>query len=314
LAAPLALLLFLSCSVILGRKLDAERRAVFTEKTQDRAQSASFRWNPDLFRILSFGHVPSAVDALLLRFITDNNMTKVDDSVDTEAYRVLDLATDLDPAFFALYNSGSNYLVVVRNDRKGAIALVEKGRDFLRNRLPAMGEEFRARHWARAWLIPFIRGYLYLFEYQNASKGAEAYAEAVEYPDVPPAVRKLAEHARTPDGQFNLGINSISILRNFVKEDEAALRSLDEKEKILITAREIYNWNLGFVDYRQREPLQTRWQRFRDENRIPERDRMGGRIFVRADGRIDTETPKASILGIDVANLIHAVEPEKGRK
>src|SRR3954462_9125494 len=58
------------------------------------------RWNPELFKTLSFGQTPAAVDWLWIKSLQDTSMTKVSKGMHPSLYFDLDLATDIDPAYF----------------------------------------------------------------------------------------------------------------------------------------------------------------------------------------------------------------------
>jgi hypothetical protein len=271
----------------------------------DRSEAASFRWHPTLYRILSFGHVPAAVDWLLLRFITDGNIAKIKDDESTEVYRILNLATELDPAFYSLYTAGSNFLAVVRNDKQGALRLLEKGQAFLEGPLKRYPESFRSRHWVNPWRIPFTLGYVYLFEFQDMARAAQAYGQLGNYPDAPEALRNMSQSVRTPEGQFNIAFNSLNVIRKWNEEDERYQADINHKQKLVLLGRDLYFFNQEFQKFlKKKPPSQSEFERFRALRSLPKADGMGGEIFLNSEGRIDTRTLKVPVFGMDIDALI----------
>lgn len=313
----LALTLFGSlvvAGVALNHQLGTMADRRFAKSNQDTEASVSFRWHPDLYRMLSFGQIPSSVDWLLIRFLTDTNLSKIDnktDKTETELSRVLNLATEIDPAFFSLYTAGSNFLAVARNDRFGALRLILKGDRFLRERYPNYPEKFRETHWGSPWRIRMILGYIYLVEFQDMKNASEVYRELGEMRDVPVFIKSLAASTQTVEGQFRVAINTLEVIRAWYREDPVMLEELTRKRGYLLLGRALYEWNRDFPKVtanRKGEPLAERFARFRIERKIPDRDAFGGKIFLTETGLIDTETKGATIFGIDIRQGIPSID------
>src|SRR3712207_4121741 len=56
-------------------------------------EERAFQANPDLFRVATFGQSPTAVDLLLLGFLSDERMTHVTEQKRASVYYLRDLAT-----------------------------------------------------------------------------------------------------------------------------------------------------------------------------------------------------------------------------
>ncbi len=297
---PLLLVCSLASSVWLNRELAAVSRQKLGDQARDALTSSSFRWNPELFRWLSFGHVPSSVDWLLIRFLTDQNILKTTDEVETEASRILHLATEIDPAFYSLYTAGANFLAVVRNDRKGALRLIEKGHRFLINEYPKYSTSFQEQYWPHPWRIGLIRGYMYLMEFQDVGKAVQAYADMGKYPDVPEALKIRAANMGNPAHQFTLGMNSLEMLTAWAENDPIARAELEKKRKILLLSKEIYFLNQEFAKFRPGGSRASRWRDFVIQKKVPTDDGFGGRFYVDERGRVTSTTPRVPVLGITV--------------
>lgn len=292
--------LVIGSALMLNRELTLSVRQQFGRVSRDSEEAVSFRWHPDLYRILSFGHVPASVDWLLIRFLTDGSISKTKDDNETEASRVLNLATEIDPAFFSLYTGGANFLAVARNDRIGARRLIERGAKFLYEKLPLYPQSFRDTEWGDAWRILMIQGYIYLLEFQDAESAAKAYGAMDRYPGLAPGLKGIAESIRTTEGQFRMALNSLGVIKGWYKEDPVMLQELDEKEKFLLLGQALFRWNRDFEKFPRikKETDSERFGRFRPTQKIPERDSFGGKVFLRENGKIDSDTPRDSVFGI----------------
>lgn len=286
--------------LILNRDLTVSVHHRYESVSHDTEDAASFRWHPDLYRILSFGHVPASVDWLLIRFLTDSNLSKIKEGQETEASRILNLATEIDPAFFSLYVAGASYLAIARNDRYGARRLIDRGAIFLREKLSTYPEEFRDTEWGDGWRILMIQGYIYLLEFQDIENAAKAYGAMDSYPDLPVGLKSLAKSIRTPEGQFRIALNSLVVIKGWYKEDPAMTQELFEKEKFLRLGQSLFQWNRDFQEFPRikKETDSERFIRFRSAQSIPDQDPFGGRIFLDKEGKIDSETPRKTVFGI----------------
>lgn len=281
----------------------------------DSIHSASFRWHPLLFRILAFGQEATAVDILLLRFLTDDVITKIKDGEETEVFRVLNLATDIDPAFHSLYTSGASFLSIVRDDRHGALKLLLKGENFLETKLDTYPETFKATHWPLRWRINFTLGFLYLFDFDDFPKAIESYEKMGRYPDLAEGLAGKVERIRTVDGQAKLALGSIEVLKGWNKDEPRVLAELELRKRRVLENQRLGNWNRLFADELKRRPkgegLETFFSTFKDKHQIPEMDSLGGRIFLRPDGAIDSTTKK--IITLDIQSVSGIEKPPTGK-
>jgi hypothetical protein len=244
-----------------------------------------FIWQPDLYRILTFGHVPSAVDSLLLKFLVEDNIKHVEKGVVARVYYFLDLATDLDPAFFSLYTAGSNFLAVVRDDKVSAMKLISKGEKFRKNELAKYPKNVREEYWADEWRVPFIKGYVHLFEMHDILGAAEAYGELESIPEAPPIARGMGKHFGKPGGIYEIGLN---VLRGMIgsETDENVLQELKKQQKSLALSLDLFRINEALKTYK------GGWERYQREKKIPKLDAYGGKIFIGPDGKVDSTTER----------------------
>lgn len=267
------------------------------------------KWNPSLFSALTFGHLPAAVDWLLIRILTeDPGYSRLPKGVHPPAYYDLTLATDIDPAFYNLYSSGS-LLILLRDDVDGALELLLKGRRFLQESLPSYPEEFRSRFWSRQWYLPMLIGYMYVFELDNMPKAAEAFMEAGVYPGAPAFLSSLAKRFQEPGAQYEVGLRLLNFLLGGLPND-GSKRKMEAKKATLLLQYHLFRINQAFQEFltsvggqakRGRAPqadLEQYWNRFLREKQVSDLDPIGGRLSVDRNGRVVTTTQFQPVFGL----------------
>ncbi len=258
------------------------------------------RWNADLFRTLSFGHLPAAVDWLLLRFLLDPAYTHVTGNMRAPVFYDLDLATDLDPLFYDLYVVGGSFLAVVRNDGEGARLILEKGEKFRSEQLPLLPEKFRNRFWPAAWQIPLALGYVYIFEKDDLPKGLEVFERTSRIPGAPDYLKRLAERLKVPGAIFQVGLRMLDTMIDSSRNPEARERLFRRRQSLQV-AGFLYHLNGQFLEFRQKSPapLAAAWKRFLVLHGNSRLDPWGGELSISPTGTILTNTPHEKVLGIE---------------
>ncbi len=142
--------------------------------------------------------------------------------------RWADIATDLDPRYFAVYHATAIQLTVYARDAVASDRLLEKGYRALED----------------AWPLPFLLGYNAFFLHGDPEAAARWWFEAARLPDAPRFVPSLAARARVQAGD-DLGAESMLLelietgalegpqledaqIRLKILRSEPALRAYDE--------------------------------------------------------------------------------------
>lgn len=268
------------------------------------------KWDPRLFEALSFGHLPAAIDWLWLRSMLDPAISRIAKGTHAPIFYDLDLATDLDPAFFDAYANGANLLAVVRDDIEGAKILLEKGQRFVDQELPSYNDKFKKRYWRQVWAVPLIAAYVYLFELQDMPSADKAFRRAAEFEGAPPYLKLLSDRLKKPGGQYEVAMR----LLNFMIEatDNAKSRAILEKRReSLFLGQYLFQLTAGFQEYlaqlpelkgkrpSQEEQLRKYWKLFRRDANVPDRDPWGGVIQLGVDGKITSTTPREKVYGLE---------------
>jgi hypothetical protein len=259
------------------------------------------KWNPLLYRTMSFGHLPAAVDWLWMRSLQDPSYSHVPEGVHPPAFYDLDLATDLDDAYYDAYIDGALHLVVVRDDEAGAEALLLKADRFRREKLSEYGEDFRERFWIEPWQVPMILGYVYLLELYDVPKAAAAFTEASQFEQAPLHVKMMVERLKKPGGIYEVAFRLVDTLNKTTKDDRLREEFNRKRHSIQVLAY------LDQVERSFREMVSSKWSRldrdsqwtkFLSSNPRLARDPWGGRLGLDEQGRVTTTTPYESVFNL----------------
>lgn len=255
--------------------------------------------DPLIYRLVSFGQIPLVVDAMLLRFLLeDQSISFVAKGAHPPSFYDLNLATDLDPGFFDLYFTGANYLAVIRNDGQGARDLLLKAEKFRLEVLPDQPSAFKRRYWSREFSIPFLLAYVYLFELNDIQKASEYFIKASEIERSPPYLKHLAKRFRAPGGMYEVGLELVKNLLEGEKTEAGRQTLMDKYQRLSLQFR---MWKLNedfknFAQVRRIKPSQATFLTFLKQNGISEQDPMGGRIYF--SETVKTERQFEKVLGL----------------
>jgi hypothetical protein len=275
-----------------------------TEKPVVPAQGENeHRWDPRLFKMISFGHLPAAIDWMWIQVLLDNRMTHVAKGTHPEIYYTLDLITDLDPINFSSYHAGANLLAVIRDDGSGARDILEKGNHFRKEKLDSYPQTVKDEYWSYSWSIPFLLGYTYLFELQDLPHAAQAFQEAASIPGSPPFLQSMQNRLQNPGGEYEVGLR---LLNHMIESEgnEDTRNELVNKRNSLYVGQFLFELNHSFQSFlqiRTRTPgsLHSKFEEFLRKQRISGRDPWGGSLSVTDEGKIVTSTPHQKVLGLD---------------
>lgn len=258
----------------------------------DRARKIDVAWveppreargklDPRIFQTSAAGQMASAVDWLVLRFLSDPAYSHVTEGRHSAAFYDLDLATDIDPAFYDLYVHGAGFLAVVREDIDGSLEILKKGEKFRTERLADFPTEFQKNYWPQPWALPFVLGFVQLFEKQNLPAAVKAFQSAADYPDSPRYLKALVQRFSDPSRYLENAIRILDIMLAGTKNPQT-LEKLGRHRNDLVI--------LAFMKQVNED--------YRKTGKFPANDPAGGRLSVGSNGRIVTSTPIRNTLGI----------------
>jgi hypothetical protein len=259
---------------------------------------------------LSFGMAPAATDWFLLRMLTDESSAWVREGELPSQYYELKLASELDPLFYELYTEGPRFLAVVRNDKVGSLELSEQGLRVQREQVPLLPPERRSYVWPSDFEVPFILGYLYLFERSDLPRAAEAFAEAARASEAPPYVGQLAGRLADPVRRIEVGMRVLNAMIQIEKDPKARER-LEQKRRSLYVLDYLSALRREFRSFARRKPeyseslsippslLQKWFTQYLRENHLDTLDPFGGKVYLDERGEVQSTTPHGSELGLE---------------
>jgi len=256
-----------------------------------------------LFKMISFGHLPAAIDWMWIQVLLDSNITHVAKGSHPAIYYTLDLITGLDPINFDSYKAGANLLAVIRDDGLGARDLLEKGEHFRKEQLASYPVKLQKDYWEYSWSIPMLLGYVYMFELQDIPHAAVAFEEAASIPGSPEYLRHMQKRLQNPGGEYEVGLRLLNHMIAAEKDDDAK-EGLIKKRNSLLVGQYLFDVNHGFQNFlqvRTRMPgsLQSKFESFLRESRTASRDPWQGQLSISPQGKIVTSTPHDPVFGLD---------------
>ncbi len=266
--------------------------------------------NPELFKALTFGHWPAAVDWFWITALLDPGLQPVEAGMHASIFPDLDLATDLDPAFFEGYVAGSSLLTVVRNDNLGAKTLLEKGQQFRAEKLGTYPSAFREKYWAKEWQLLVVLAYVELFEFNHMPEAARAFSQAAPLAGAPAYLLRLANRLDKPGGEYEVGRRLLRLMMTQASGDQER-RELKRKEDSLILAQYLHELNLNFrsylnslPEYRSRSQVSSAqmnrwWKKFLSYNQLNSLDPWGGFLQLGKSGQVISSTPHVPVFGLE---------------
>ncbi|MFL5815436.1 MAG: hypothetical protein ACJ763_17810 [Bdellovibrionia bacterium] len=261
------------------------------------------RWDPRLFKMISFGHLPAAIDWMWIQVLLDPNISHVAKGTHPAIYYTLDLITDLDPINFSAYKAGANLLAVVRDDGAGARDILEKGEKFRKEKLSSYPAKLREDYWGYSWGIPYLLVYVYMFELQDIPHAAVAIQEAAAIPGAPDFLLSMQKRLQSPGGEYEVGLRLLNHMIQGEKNEDAK-DELIKKRNSLVVGQFLFEINHSFQNFlqtRSRMPgsLQSKFESYLKNTSTPSRDPWGGVLSVSQEGKIVTSTPHNKVFGLD---------------
>lgn len=261
-------------------------------------------------KALSFGHWPSVVDWLWIQALQDPSLQPVAEGEQASIAPLLQLATDLDPAFFNGLYHGSILLSIVRSDGLSARDLLLKGEHFRSTELPGYPASFQDDEWRGAAGIPMLLGYVYLYDLEDLPAAAQFYRTAAAQPDAPVYLKQLSQRLRTREGQYESGIKFLTQMSSSEKDPELRARILKRRDDLYLGLY-LHELNQSFRQFLHRLPhyqslsrvpakdLNKFWMLYRKKFRVAKRDPFGGELQLDESGRIKSSTHRTKVFGLE---------------
>ena len=135
--------------------------------------------NPPFARFVSAGFWPAVVDLLWIDLIQEIGGGKYSHETLPRVQGFYDLATDLDPNFYELYEQGGVFFYFYLKNPEASLRMFQKGISVYEHQNPP--RDF----WTHPYSLYIFEAYVYGFEMQDWVHAKEAFLKAAEVPSTP---------------------------------------------------------------------------------------------------------------------------------
>jgi hypothetical protein len=262
--------------------------------------SAFLKIRPEAIAVMAAGHLPALLDAWFLSAMQDAEVSRVTNAYSSLYYRLF-LIASLDPAYFEVYQAGGNLLAIVRKDAQGARDLLLQGQKFLNEHWKDYPLEFQERFWSRAWNVPMLLGYVYLFLFDKMRDAAFFFEKASEYADAPVYLKNLKEKFTKKEGVYQVGLSLLKFMISGATDEKLKINLLKRLDH-LVVQYELFKMQYAFDQFRSNQRTKSTaeqdWKHFLQKNHLSYRDPWGGFWKIDAYGKVQTTTFYQSVFGL----------------
>jgi hypothetical protein len=227
-----------------------------------------------------------------MKTLQDSRLDHVRPGEHPAHYYLLDAITQLDPANTEAYLHGSCVLSVVRIDRDGARALVQRAEAFIERDLPTMPERFQRTYWTYPWDIYLLRAYLELFDFHDFAAATRAFGKAAQFPGAPPYLRSLVAKLNDEERRYPLAQDVLARQLQSVAKDATARAELERKLQDLKVSEFLYHAQRAYQAARDGARGNLTWEQFTRREPQWTRDPLGGNVSLPPGSeQLTTTTP-----------------------
>jgi hypothetical protein len=260
-------------------------------------------------KLLTLENTAAVTDWLFLQSLEEIGVSPIVKGQHSAVYYDLDLISELDPAYFDVYQIAGNVLNVIDRDGEGAKQLLLKASAYSHDVLPNAEGSIREGYWQNPWQIYVLLAYTYLFHLDDMLHASEAFQEAALSPGSPEYLQRLARRLKRMGGEYEVGIKLLGFMIQTATVPRVRV-SLEQKRKDLFVAQYVFDLNQSFMHYLKLQPLynssgvisaqqmDTYFKDFVRHNQISRTDPWGGEIGLGEGGKIITATPYQSVFGL----------------
>lgn len=170
-----------------------------------KARTASF------FKLITFGYWPAATDWMWIETLQISGGQNFSETVKPHAIQFYELATDLDPRFFELYEQSGVLFSFFFKSPNDSIHFLKKG------------TSVSAPGWKRTYTLYLLMAYVYAYELGDWEKAKEAFLRASEIPGSPDYLQKMKTWLNEEGSEKILAKRVLSML--IQQTDDPALKA-----------------------------------------------------------------------------------------
>jgi len=191
---------------------------------QNQFIATQYQFTPQFFKLITFGFWPAAVEGLWIQTMQFIGTGKYPPSAVPAVRQFYDLATDLDPNFYELYDQSAILFSILFESADDAEHFLNKGIAVYKSGTAP------AAFWTHPVTLYIYLGYVQAFQQHDWAKAKQTYLEASMLPNPLPWLVDMRHWLQEKNSEKRLARNVITIMINGTKDEEVK-KILREKLK-----------------------------------------------------------------------------------
>ncbi len=198
--------------------------------------------NSSLLKLVTARYWPSAVELLWITLLQELAEKRISQNTAKEIKHFFDVATDLDPLFFELYEHAGISFAVFFEDGDSAINFLNKGIRAYKTRVipglagselsgnPRLGAKFSIRYWPNPAFLFIQVAYTEAYVRHDIKRAKEAFLVAANVLGAPEYLHNMSKWLIEPGSERRLEVNVLREMIGSTKDPDLKVR-LTEKLK-----------------------------------------------------------------------------------
>jgi hypothetical protein len=217
--------LFVSLVIVLFALVGASSINIYTQNSFNRVTENPIAYSPQFFKWITGGFWTSAVDAMWIETLQLISQAGENHSeVSKRARDFYDLATDLDPYFYELYEQAGVLFLFYLEEPDPAAHILEKGIAVLKTRQPPKA------FWTHPETLYVLLAYVYAYQKNDWAKAKAIFLEVSDLPTAPPYTKNMRIWLEKEGSERILARKTLEWMMNTTK-DETLKQKYREKLK-----------------------------------------------------------------------------------
>jgi hypothetical protein len=173
------------------------------------------------FKWITAGYWPAAVEGMWIGLLQEAGQSNSPNRAQQtqSAASFYRLATDLDPYFYELYDTGTIHIGMLASQPQLACDLVDKAMQAYREKVLFMSPEFQKRFWSHPYTLLIYQAYLYAFELQDWTKAKAAFLAAAAIPGAPAYLIQMQKWLKEEGSESKLAVKILKLMINTTADD-----------------------------------------------------------------------------------------------
>lgn len=172
------------------------------------------------FKFVTMGYWPAAVDWMWIQTLQISGSSEYTKKMIPTAVQFYELATDLDPRFYDLYEQAGVLFSFYFKSPDESIHFLEKG-------VQNISED-----WAHPYTLHLLLAYLYSYEKNDWAKGREYYLKASELKGAPKYLQNMRVWLSEKDAETKLAKRVLSMLASQTSDERLKADYLERLKKL----------------------------------------------------------------------------------